>query len=170
MMSAQPHMEPAGGEPTLAVRAMREDDVDAVMAIEQRAYPFPWTHGIFRDCVRAGYPIWLALRDDIVIGYGVLSVAAREGHILNICIDPDEQGKGYGRQLLRLLVRCARGYRAERIFLEVRPSNPRAIALYQDEGFNEIGRRPRYYPAHNGREDAIVMAMELLEETSGMER
>jgi [ribosomal protein S18]-alanine N-acetyltransferase len=161
MMSAQPHIDATQSGTALAVRAMREEDVDAVMAIELRAYPFPWTHGIFRDCLRAGYPMWLALRDDAIIGYGVLSIAAQEGHILNICIDPAEQSHGYGRWLLRMLIRSARAHRAERVFLEVRPSNPRAIALYQDEGFNEIGRRPRYYPAHHGREDAIVMAMEL---------
>ncbi len=166
-MSAQPQQRQDAAEDDAAfvVRAMHEEDIDAVMAIEQRAYPFPWTHGIFRDCLRAGYPMWLGLREGAIIGYGVLSVAAGEAHILNICIDPDTQSRGYGRRLLRVLVRCARAQRAERVFLEVRPSNPRAIALYDDEGFNEIGRRPRYYPAHHGREDAIVMAMELLSET-----
>lgn len=144
------------------LRAMREEDVDAVMAIEVRAYPFPWTAGIFRDCLRAPYPAWLLVRDEVIVGYGIISIAAGEGHILNICIDPLEQGRGHGRRLLRSLVQVARMHRAERIFLEVRPSNPRAIALYFDEGFNEIGRRPRYYPANMGREDAIVMAMELL--------
>lgn len=144
------------------LRAMREDDVDAVMAIEVRAYSFPWTAGIFRDCLRAAYPSWLLVRDEVIVGYGIISIAAGEGHILNICIDPLEHGRGHGRRLLRSLVQVARMHRAERIFLEVRPSNPRAIALYFDEGFNEIGRRPRYYPANMGREDAIVMAMELL--------
>ncbi len=165
-MSAQPQQRPdaAEDEAAFVVRAMHEEDIDTVMAIEQRAYPFPWTHGIFRDCLRAGYPMWVALRDGAIVGYGVLSVAVGEAHILNICIDPDVQSRGYGRRLLRVLVRCARAQRAERVFLEVRPSNPRAIALYDDEGFNEIGRRPRYYPAHHGREDAIVMAMELFTE------
>lgn len=144
------------------LRAMREDDVDAVMAIEVRAYPFPWTAGIFRDCLRAAYPSWLLVRGEVIIGYGIISIAAGEGHILNICIDPLEHGRGHGRRLLRSLVQVARMHRAERIFLEVRPSNPRAIGLYFAEGFNEIGRRPRYYPANMGREDAIVMAMELL--------
>ncbi|MFD0724136.1 ribosomal protein S18-alanine N-acetyltransferase [Lysobacter brunescens] len=146
----------------LQLRAMREDDVDAVMAIEVRAYPFPWTAGIFRDCLRAAYPSWLLVRGEVIIGYGIISIAAGEGHILNICIDPLEHGRGHGRRLLRSLVQVARMHRAERIFLEVRPSNPRAIGLYFAEGFNEIGRRPRYYPANMGREDAIVMAMELL--------
>ena len=149
-------------EPRAALRPMREDDLDEVMRIELRAYPFPWTAGIFRDCLSAAYPARVLHVDERVVGYGVLSVAADEAHILNVCIDPAEQGHGYGRRLLRALVSIAHGHGAQRIFLEVRPSNPHAIALYHDEGFNEIGRRPRYYPAHEGREDAIVMAMELL--------
>ena len=156
-MSAQ-----ARPEADLGFRAMRLQDLDAVMAVELRAYPFPWTVGIFRDCLNAGYQAWLAVRDERIVGYGVLSIAAREAHVLNVCVDPQVQGQGIGRQVLRMLLRCARHHGAERIFLEVRPSNPHAIALYLDEGFNEIGRRPRYYPAASGREDALVMAMELL--------
>lgn len=147
-----------------SLRAMREDDLDEVVAIEQRAYPFPWTRGIFRDCLRAGYPAWLVEEAGVIAGYGVLSVAADEAHILNVCTAPEAQGRGHGRRLLRALVQLARGHGAQRLFLEVRPSNPQAIALYHAEGFNEIGRRPRYYPAKDGREDAIVMAMELLPE------
>ncbi|MDH5830305.1 ribosomal protein S18-alanine N-acetyltransferase [Luteimonas sp. M1R5S18] len=152
----------AAGVPQAALRPMREDDLDAVMAIEVRAYPFPWTVGIFRDCLRAGYPSWVLQSEARIIGYGVLSVAVGEAHLLNVCIEPAEQGRGHGRRLLRGLERAARGQGAQRVFLEVRPSNPAAIALYHDEGFNEIGRRPRYYPAHQGREDAIVMAKELM--------
>lgn len=162
-MTSSSFVEPSAPA-SMTLRAMRETDIDTVMAIETRAYPFPWTDGIFRDCINACYPSWLLMQDGSIIGYGVISVAAREAHILNICIDPDVQSHGHGRRLLRALVRIARAQNAERIFLEVRPSNPRAIALYFDEGFNEIGRRPRYYPSHLGREDAIVMAMELLPE------
>jgi ribosomal-protein-alanine N-acetyltransferase len=150
--------------PQATLRPMRGSDLEAVMAIERRAYPFPWTQGIFRDCLQAGYPCWVLLDGDVVLGYGVVSIAAGEAHVLNICVAPEAQGRGLGRRLLRALVRIARGQGAERVFLEVRPSNAQAIALYHDEGFNEIGRRPRYYPAENGREDAIVMAMELLPE------
>lgn len=145
-----------------AMRAMRESDLDAILGIEQRAYPFPWTRGIFRDCLAAGYPAWVLQERGLPIGYAVISVAADEAHILNICIAPERQGRGHGRQLLRSLVQLARDLGAARVFLEVRPSNPNAIALYHDEGFNEIGRRPRYYPARDGREDALVMAMELV--------
>ncbi len=149
---------------------MREADLDAVLAIERRAYAFPWTLGIFRDCLRAGYPAWVLERDAGLVGYGVLSVAADEAHVLNLCTAPEQQGRGHGRRLLRALVQQARGRGARRLFLEVRPSNPHAMALYHAEGFNEIGRRPRYYPAHEGREDAIVMAMELLAEGEGAPR
>ncbi|MFT4197786.1 MAG: ribosomal protein S18-alanine N-acetyltransferase [Pseudoxanthomonas sp.] len=158
-MVAQPSAPECG---PLALRPLREADLDAVMAIEQRAYPFPWTRGIFRDCLAAGYPAWLLLERDLPVGYAVASLAADEAHVLNICIAPERQGRGLGRHLLRSLVKSVRERRAERVFLEVRPSNPGAQALYQSEGFNEIGRRPRYYPAAHGREDAIVMAMELL--------
>ena len=143
------------------LRVMREEDLEAVMQIELRAYPFPWSRGIFRDCLRAGYPAWVLECGQEVIGYGVLSVAADEAHVLNLCTAPHARGRGHGRRLLRALVQQARGRGAQRLFLEVRPSNPHAMALYQAEGFNEIGRRPRYYPAHEGREDAVVMAIEL---------
>ncbi|HIY71584.1 MAG TPA: ribosomal protein S18-alanine N-acetyltransferase [Candidatus Luteimonas excrementigallinarum] len=143
------------------MRPMREADVEAVMEIELRAYPFPWTAGIFRDCLRAGYQAWVLQQEGRLCGYGVVSVAAGEAHLLNICVDPRLQGHGHGRRLLRALLRIGHEQGAERMYLEVRPSNGHAVALYHDEGFNEIGRRPRYYPDHDGREDALVMAREL---------
>lgn len=145
----------------LSFRVMRESDLDVVMEIEHRAYSFPWTRGIFRDCLQAGYPGLVVEREQRMVGYGLVSVAADEAHLLNVCIDPSWQSRGHGRQLLRALVQLVRDRGAQRVFLEVRPSNAGAVALYQSEGFNEIGRRPRYYPAQNGREDALVMAMEL---------
>lgn len=154
-------------EPLPALRPMRADDVDAIARIEASAYEFPWTAGIFRDCLRAGYGCWVLAQDDEILGYGVLSVAAGEAHVLNVCIAPRAQGAGHGRHLMKRLVDLARWHRAQRIFLEVRPSNPRAIRLYDDLGFNEIGRRPNYYPARNGREDALVMALELLHDAGG---
>ncbi|HDS1301542.1 MULTISPECIES: ribosomal protein S18-alanine N-acetyltransferase [Stenotrophomonas] len=147
----------------VGLRALRESDLNAVMAIEVRGYPFPWTRGIFVDCLRAGYPGLAMERDGQLIGYGVLSIAADEAHVLNICIDPLAQSRGLGRQLLRALVQLAGNRGAHRVFLEVRPSNTPALALYHSEGFNEIGRRPRYYPAAQGREDAVVMAIELVD-------
>ena len=151
-------------ESVAVLRAMRETDLEAVTTIELQAYPFPWTPGIFRDCLRAGYGCWVLERDGVIIGYGILSVAAGEAHVLNVCVAPRAQGLGHGKRLMRRLMDLARWHRAERVFLEVRPSNPRAIKLYHELGFNEIGRRPQYYPAKDGREDAIVMAYELLPE------
>lgn len=150
------------GREAAALRPMRDADVDAVHDVERRAYEFPWTAGIFRDCLRADYMAWVLERDGAVLGYFLMSLAAGEAHVLNIAVAPEQQGRGHGRRMLRSLVHLARARGAQRIFLEVRPSNRGAIALYHDEGFNEIGRRPRYYPARDGREDALVMAMELL--------
>lgn len=142
---------------------MRSEDLDTVMAIELRGYAFPWTRGIFADCLASGYCCWVLEQGNQIIAYGVLSVAADEAHVLNVCVDPLVQSRGHGRLMLRTLLSSARQHKAQRVFLEVRPSNPSAIALYQSEGFNEIGRRPRYYPAaNNGHEDAVVMAIELL--------
>lgn len=148
-------------QPTL--RPMRETDLDVIMRLEESAYPFPWTRGIFRDCLRAGYSMWVQERDGGIIGYGVLSFAADEAHVLNLCTALGNEGQGLGQRMLHALLRIARAGGAQRVYLEVRPSNARAITLYDRSGFNEIGRRPRYYPtANHGREDAIVMAMELV--------
>ncbi|MCR6702176.1 MAG: ribosomal protein S18-alanine N-acetyltransferase [Dokdonella sp.] len=142
---------------------MGDADVEAVAAIERSAYEFPWSAGIFRDCLRAGYDCRVLVEDRTIVGYGILSVGAGEAHVLNVCIAPAHQGRSLGRRLVRCVIDLARWHRAERIFLEVRPSNERAIALYLSLGFNEIGKRPNYYPARRGREDAIVMAIELLD-------
>jgi ribosomal-protein-alanine N-acetyltransferase len=157
-MNARANSEPS----PLSLRPMREDDLAVVQMIESRAYDFPWTVGIFRDCLRADYPAWVLHDGDRIAGYFLMSIAAGEAHVLNICVAPEMQGQGHGRRLLHALLQMARGRHVSRVFLEVRPSNAHAIALYFDEGFNEIGRRPRYYPAKDGREDALVMAMELL--------
>lgn len=157
-MNARANSEPS----PLSLRPMREDDLAAVQMIESRTYEFPWTVGIFRDCLRADYPAWILHDGDRIAGYFLMSIAAGEAHVLNICVAPEMQGQGHGRRLLHALLQMARGRNVSRVFLEVRPSNAHAIALYFDEGFNEIGRRPRYYPAKDGREDALVMAMELL--------
>lgn len=149
-------------QPYAQLRQMSMDDLQQVAAIEIAAYEYPWTHGIFRDCLRAGYQCWVMAQGVEIVGYGVLSVAAGEAHVLNVCVAPEFQGNGFGRRLMQRLIELARWHRAERIFLEVRPSNARAIALYDRLDFNEIGKRPNYYPARRGREDAIVMAMELL--------
>jgi len=136
--------------------------VPLIGSMERRNYDFPWSDAIFRDCVKSGYVCRLVMLEDTVIGYGILQIGADEGHILNLCIDEPSQGQGFARLLLEHLIHEARQRRANIVFLEVRPSNPRAINLYALNGFNEIGLRKGYYDSHSGREDAVVMARNLV--------
>jgi ribosomal-protein-alanine N-acetyltransferase len=151
----------AVAQPAAQVRVMRAEDLAVVSALEQLSYEFPWSAGIFGDCLRAGHSCWVLCVDTVVVGYGILSMGAGEAHVLNLCMDPAHRGQGLGRHLLRRLLDVARWNGAGQVFLEVRPSNPLAKTLYESVGFKEIGRRPRYYPARDGREDAIVMALEI---------
>jgi ribosomal-protein-alanine N-acetyltransferase len=148
-------------DPLLQIRPMRESDIDAVMAVEQRAYPFPWSEGNFRDCLRAGYHSWLFTLDTRIVGYGVMSVFVGEAQILNLCIEPELHGQGLGRRLLQRLLNEAKAHNADTAFLEVRASNQAAIALYLSSGFNQIGARRDYYPAAGGREDALILGLSL---------
>ena len=136
-------------------------DLDAVMEIESRAYDFPWTQGIFRDCLRVGYCCWCYEIDGLIQGYGVMSVAAGESHILNISVRPESQRQGIGSKLMKHFLQLARRHDADTVMLEVRPSNKLAIKMYEKLGFNEIGVRRNYYPAHQGREDALLLALSL---------
>ena len=142
----------------LTYRKMHKDDLPRVIAIEIRAYPYPWTLGIFSDCLRVGYSCFVAEDDKAVVGYGVISTAAGECHILNLCIDVELQGCGYGRELLHFLMKAADEKNVSDVFLEVRPSNKHAIQLYESIGFSEVGVRKGYYPADKGREDAVIFA------------
>jgi len=143
------------------LRDMQESDLPAVMAIERVAYEFPWTEGIMRDCLKFGHVCKLYESPAGIIGYGVLSIAAGECHFLNICIAPEHQQRGYGARLVAQLLQFARQARARTALLEVRVSNIAAYRLYHKMGFNEIGVRKGYYPARNGREDALIFAREL---------
>ncbi len=143
---------------------MREADLEAVMAIESRAYEFPWTETIMADCLRVGYSCWVMEQQGELSGYGVMSVAVGECHILNLCVSPEQRGHGLGSRLLTTLLEHAVEHHAKIAFLEVRPSNRAAVALYSSAGFNEIGLRSNYYPANGGREDALIMALHLVNE------
>ncbi|MHB9101120.1 MAG: ribosomal protein S18-alanine N-acetyltransferase [Sulfuricella sp.] len=96
-----------------------------------------------------------------VIGYSVMMVAVGEAHLLNLGIAPDWQGRGLGRRFLHQLINLARDYHAETLLLEVRPSNLAARRLYLSTGFSEIAVRKKYYPAEEGREDAVLMELPL---------
>jgi|TARA_B100000809_G_scaffold69302_2_gene66587 ribosomal-protein-alanine N-acetyltransferase len=143
------------------VRRMQLTDLPDVLRNERRGYTHPWTEGIFRDCLRNGQECWLLMCSDQNVGHGILSVAAGESHLLNVCVHPDFQGHGFGRILVEHLLERARTGEASTIFLEVRPSNVAACELYDKLGFNEVGIRENYYPSNVGREDALVLAKEL---------
>lgn len=155
-------------EPRVAIRPMRRDDVRHVFAIEQASYPFPWTKGVFADCLRVGYCCRVADVDGGIGGYAIVSAAAGEAHLLNLAVAPSVRGQGVGRLLLDAALVEARLLRAERIFLEVRPSNARAVALYRRNGFRVIGKRPGYYPVDGGREDALVLVRHLDDARDGV--
>lgn len=146
-------------EPQL--RPMQEADLNAVLENERAAYEFPWTRAIFRDCLRVGYVCLVYQGARGLLGHGIMSLAAGECHLLNICIHPDYQRRGLGRALIEYLLKLARHRNAQVALLEVRVSNRAAYNLYLQMGFDEIGMRPSYYPARAGREDAIMLARDL---------
>ena len=152
----------AHGQPRLVkFRAMTPGDLPAVAAIERTAYAFPWSEGIFRDCLRVGYLCRVADVDGEIIAYGIVAMGAGEAHILNLCVRSDLRGRSVGRQMLMLLLERSRQAGMTDTFLEVRPSNLHAIALYQSVGFVQVGLRKGYYQAEGGREDALVLKLEL---------
>ena len=139
-------------EAQVSIRGMRHEDLPLVSDIERRSYDFPWSHGVFRDCLLAGYQCIVLESDGAVIGYGILSVAAG---------GPAYRSHGHGERLLDEMLFRARSAEVREILLEVRPSNVSALALYKKKGFHQVAERPRYYQAHEGREDACVLAKKL---------
>jgi [ribosomal protein S18]-alanine N-acetyltransferase len=147
--------------PQWSVRSMSAEDVPRVHEIEVASYPFPWSAGIFRDCLRAGYGCFVLELDEQMAGYAILSLAADEAHVLNICIHPQQRCRGLGRKLMQFLFAEALRRGARDLFLEVRPSNLAAIRLYQSLGLQQVGLRRGYYQASQGREDALVLRVDL---------
>ena len=145
----------------LGFRHMTSADLDRVMEIETRAYAFPWSRGIFADCIEAGYSCWVLLRDEYVVGHAVLNKGVDEVHLLNVCVQREAQGRGLGRVFVRHLIHEAQTLGGDYMFLEVRPSNRKALRLYDSLGFVEVGRRPEYYPGDPKREDALVLSLAL---------
>jgi ribosomal-protein-alanine N-acetyltransferase len=145
------------GVPEMTIRSMYESDVAEVVRVERAAYAFPWTEGIFRDCLRVNYLCRVAEIGGALVGYGVMSVGSAEAHLLNVCVDEAYRCRGIGRRVLSHLLQEAASNAALEAFLEVRPSNLSAIRLYQSLGFRQIGMRRGYYQAIDGREDAIVL-------------
>ena len=148
-------------EVPVGVRRMLHEDLIDVSDIERRSYDFPWSHGVFRDCLLAGYQCLVLVREERPIGYAILSVAAGEAHVLNLCVDPGFRSLGYGERLLDEMLKIARGADVHQVFLEVRPSNSTALSLYRKKGFHQIANRPSYYQATDGREDASVLVKKM---------
>ncbi len=148
-------------KPRLAFQQMELSDLEAVAAAEQRIYPFPWTYGNFADALAAGYRCWLCYQNDLMVAYAVVMEVLEEVHLLNISVVPECQRSGIGSEFLEHLFNDARGRGANRMLLEVRPSNTSGRALYRRYGFTVIGHRRDYYPAAQGRENAIVMLLDL---------
>lgn len=142
-------------------RRMTEADLDCIVAIERHVHAHPWTRGNFADSLLAGYHCWVVERESELIAYGIIMVAAEEAHLLNLSVTSTWQRRGIGGELARYFVNTARDCGAARIYLEVRPSNVAARALYARSGFAEVGVRPGYYPAAGGREDAVIMEYRL---------
>ena len=138
---------------------MRQTDLPEVVALEQSVYPHPWSMANFVDSLSSNYEAWvLRDQDGGLLGYFLLMVIVDEAHLLNVAVSAERQGQGLGRFLLNQAVACARGLGMESVLLEVRPSNTRALQIYERYGFKHIGRRKGYYPAADQqREDAIVM-------------
>ncbi len=145
----------------LTFRQMALEDISDVIQLENEVYQFPWTDRIFKDCIRVGYDCWLAHLGNTIVAHAVISIAAGESHILNLSVTRNHQGKGIGKQFIQFLLNIARNKRAQIMMLEVRPSNIRAINCYSSAGFNEIGCRKDYYPAPNGKEDALLFAKQI---------
>jgi ribosomal-protein-alanine N-acetyltransferase len=143
-------------------RRMTLGDVERVMKVEEEVYEFPWTVKIFSDCIRVGYCCWLVLQQQNIVGHAVISVTAGESHMLNLSIARQYQRKGFGRQFIEFLIQQAQAKQAQTMLLEVRPSNTAAINCYNSAGFNEIGLRKNYYPAPQGREDALLFARHIV--------
>ena len=143
--------------PQVDIRPMHELDVPVIVAIERAAYQFPWSEGIFRDCLRVGYVCRVVDVGGELAGYGIMSVGAGEAHILNVCIRDEYRCRGFARKILLFLLDRARTAGMYEAFLEVRPSNIAAARLYHSLGFEQVGVRRGYYQATVGREDAAVL-------------
>ena len=152
--------------PEVSFRRVSEKDIEIIAAIERDVYAFPWTPGNFRDALLAGYRFWgcwhQSAQGEELIGYAIIMLAVDEAHLLNIAVKREWQSRGIGRHMLHFSMEEARKHECVMLYLEVRPSNTSAIKLYESTGFRQWGVRRDYYPAHEGREDALFLGVELI--------
>lgn len=140
---------------TVYIRPMTRSDLDGVMAIEQVSYPTPWKREHFLQEIHShtSFP-YVAVTDELVVGYVCLMSLFEEAQILNIAVAPQQRGRGVARMLMELAVSTARERGANVLMLEVRESNSAAIRLYEEFGFVRYFVRKGYY---EGKEDALLM-------------
>ena len=143
---------------SIVLRPMTQSDLPAVCAIEQQVQYAPWTEKLFSDGLERHLCL-VAERAEQIVGFAVVQFVVDEASLLNIAVEPTQQKQGIGRLLLDEVLTQASAKKATTVFLEVRASNQRAIQMYQQAGFNEMGLRKNYYPAANGKEDAVMMAL-----------
>jgi len=143
------------------VRPMLKTDLAEVLAVEQQANPYPWSIKNFDDSLKANNQGWVFINNNEIIGFTLAQKVVDEVHLLNICVKKSEQGNGFGRTILNYIIDFANSVSAVLIVLEVRQSNQAAQSLYLNAGFNEMSIRKSYYPAEDGREDAILMGLDL---------
>jgi [ribosomal protein S18]-alanine N-acetyltransferase len=148
-------------KPGFQLRPMQLEDLDAIMQIEPKIYSHPWSRGNFADSLNAGHSAWVLTLQGELIGYTLMLLVLDEAQLLNISVSKQYQKQGWGRVMLEHMIAKAKHHKATNMFLEVRPSNVDAIALYENMGFNEMAIRRKYYPSHNGREDAVLMGLAL---------
>ena len=148
---------------TVVCRPILEGDLPEVVIIEKAVTAFPWSLKNFQDCLKAGYQAWVfSSETGEIIGFTILQKVVDELHLLNVCVRQQYQGRGLGRFILNFIINYARDSSFSLVVLEVRSSNSRAQKLYRKVGFNEISVRKDYYPTQIGREDAILMGLDLL--------
>lgn len=148
--------------PQVRFEPLTPERLDEVLRIERACYPHPWTRGNFTDSLASGYRMQLLTAHGQLLGYFVAMTGVDEVHLLNLTVAPDFQRQGWARWMLQALAIWARGRGAHWLWLEVRVSNARAIAVYETAGFRRVAMRSRYYPADAGqREDAVVMSLAL---------
>jgi ribosomal-protein-alanine N-acetyltransferase len=146
-------------KPTVAIRRATLSDLDSIMAIERVSFPTPWSRAVMASELShpAGRYI-VAELDGRLIGYAGMCCFADEAHIMNVAVDPEQRRRGIGEALMLELLRRACELGAESAYLEYRPSNAAAAALYRRLGFQRVGRRPNYY--RDTGEDAVLMTLD----------
>jgi ribosomal-protein-alanine N-acetyltransferase len=140
---------------------MNQKDLDGVAELEGEVQAFPWSRGSFADSLAAGHSVWVCRVGGDLVGFSIVMMVLDEAHLLNVAVSRRYQGKGYGARMLNHAMEQSKLNGAGKMFLEVRPSNSRAVELYRLFGFRQIGLRRGYYPAALGREDALVFEREL---------